>query len=47
MYNQIRHSIPEYWKDPFIRNSEIIKFLVFQGHHLIKKHKNLLFKQIE
>ena len=41
MYNQIIHSIPKFWKDTLISNSENIKNLVFQGHHLT------LSKQIE
>ena len=35
-YNQIMHSIPKSWKDTFIVNSDIIKNLIFEGHHLIK-----------
>ena len=38
-YNQIMHSIPKSWKDAFIVNSEIIKNLIFEGHHLIKNHQ--------
>ena len=38
-YNQIIHSIPKSWKDAFIVNSENIKNLVFEGHHLIKNHQ--------
>ena len=37
-YNQIMHSIPKSWKDAFIVNSDIIKNLIFEGHHLIKNH---------
>ena len=33
------HSIPKSWKDAFIANSENIKNLVFEGHHLIKNHQ--------
>ena len=33
------HSIPKSWKDAFIVNSEIIKNLTFEGHHLIKNHQ--------
>ena len=33
------HSIPKSWKDAFIVNSEIIKNLIFEGHHLIKNHQ--------
>ena len=39
IYNQIIHSIPKSWKDAFIANSENIKNLVFQSHHLIKNHQ--------
>ena len=39
IYNQIIHSIPKSWKDAFIANSENIKNLVFEGHHLIKNHQ--------
>ena len=39
MYNQIIHSIQKSWKDAFIADSEIIKNLVFEGHHLIKNHQ--------
>ena len=38
-YNQIMHSIPKSWKDAFIVNSDIIKNLIFEGHHLIKNHQ--------
>ena len=33
------HSIPKSWKDAFIVNSQIIKNLIFEGHHLIKNHQ--------
>ena len=33
------HSIPKSWKDAFIVNSETIKNLIFEGHHLIKNHQ--------
>ena len=36
IYNQIKHSIPKSWKDALMANSENIKNLVFQGHHLKK-----------
>ena len=33
------HYIPKFWKDAFIVNPEIIKNLIFEGHHLIKNHQ--------
>ena len=33
------HSIPKSWKDAFIVNPEIIKNLIFEGHHLIINHQ--------
>ena len=45
-YNQIIHSIPKSWKDPLMANSENIKILIFQCHHLIKNHQIYCLNQM-
>ena len=39
IYNEIIHYFPKSWKDAVIANSENIKNLVFESHHLIKNHQ--------
>ena len=40
------HSIRKSWKDPRMANSENIKILIFQGHHLIRNHQIYCLKQM-
>ena len=37
--DEIIHSIPKYWKDALIANSENIKNLIFQAQHITKNHQ--------
>ena len=41
--NQIIHSILKSWKDPLMANSEYIKNLVYQDHHLWKVIKSIVW----
>ena len=39
IYNEIIPYFPKSWKDALIANSENIKNMVFESHHLIKNHQ--------